>query len=347
MQIYFEVKMDIKYEILEKELNNSELKPIYLLYGDEKYLIDTMLKKIKNQFGELVQGINYVVIDDTNVKNLIFNIEVPAFGYDTKLIVAKNTGLFKKDGRKKEPTPLQKEVVNYIEENFSVVQEMAVIVFIESEVDKNAMYDVIQKNGIVCEITELKPVQLVAKLKQICGFYKVACDDATLQYLLETSGTNLQILINEIRKLIEYVGEGGTITCEAVDQLAIRQIESVIFDLTDHLGNKKTDKAMEVLDNLIYQKEPLQKILVTLYNHFKKLYLCTVAQNLNKDITTALSLKPNQTFLVNKYKKQASYFKQKELKQILQELVEMDYKSKNGLVDINIALKSVLCNYCS
>ncbi len=339
--------MDIKYEQLEKELNSKELNPIYLFYGNEEYLIDGMLKKIKNKFGELIQGINYVVIDDSNVNDLIFNIEVPAFGYDKKLIVAKNTGLFKKDGRKKEPTPLQKEVVNFIEENFSVAQEMAVIVFIESEIDKNVVYDIIHKNGITCEINELKPVQLIAKLKQICSLYKVNCDEATLKHLLETSGTNLQILINEIRKLIEYVGEGGTITCEAVDQLAIRQIESVIFDLTDHLGNKKTDKAMEVLDNLIYQKEPLQKILVTLYNHFKKLYLCTVAQNLNKDITTALSLKPNQTFLVNKYKKQASYFKQKELKQILQELVEMDYKSKNGLVDINIALKSVLCNYCS
>ena len=104
---------------------------------------------------------------------------------------------------------------------------------------------------------------------------------------------------------------------------------------------------MEVLENLIYQKEPLQKILVTLYNHFKKLYLCTVAIKLNKDVSTALSLKSNQTFLINKYKKQASYFKQDDLKKILNELVEIDYESKNGLIDINIALKSVLCSYCS
>ena len=38
----------------------------------------------------------------------------------------------------------------------------------------------------------------------------------------------------------------------------------------------------------------------------------------NKDITISLGLKPTQTFLTNKYKAQASYFKTQELKNILQ-----------------------------
>lgn len=339
--------MDIKYDILEKEINGAELKSIYLLYGNERYLIDYITKKIKKKFGELIQGINYVIIDETNVNDLVFNIEVPAFGYDKKLIFVKNSGLFKKDGRKKDLTPLQKEVSTYIKENIDIVNEMVVLVFIEEEVDKNEVYDIIEKNGIVCNISELKPNQLIAKLKQVCALYKVSADDGILNYLIETSGTNLQVLMNEIRKLIEYAGEGGKITREAVDDLAIKQIESVIFDLTDNLGNKKIDKAIEVLDNLIYQKEPLQKILITLYNHFKKLYLCSIAIKLNKDVAVALNLKPNQTFLVSKYKKQASYFNVKNLKQILKEFVEIDYKSKNGLIDINVGLRSVLCSYCS
>lgn len=339
--------MDIKYDVLEKELNNSELHSVYLLYGNEKYLIDSAVKKIKKKFGELIQGINYVIIDENNVKDLIFNIEVPAFGYDKKLIIVKNSGLFKKDGRKKEPTPIQKEVSEYMAENTSIIDEMTVIVFVEDDADKNAVYDVVSKNGVVCNISELKPAQLISKLKSICAMYKVTCDDSTLNYLLETSGTNLQVLINEVRKLIEYAGENGKITRDAIDKLAIKQIESVIFDLTDNLGNKKIDKAIEVLNNLIYQKEPLQKILITLYNHFKKLYLCTIAVALNKDVVTSLNLKPNQTFLVNKYKKQASYFKSSDLRKILNELVQIDYKSKNGLIDINVALRSVLCSYCS
>lgn len=219
--------------------------------------------------------------------------------------------------------------------------------FIDLEVDKNVVFEGISKNGIICNIEELKPLQLVKKLKQICNLYKVNCDEQTLNYLVETSGTNLQNLINEIRKLIEYAGENGTITIENVNNLAIKQMESVIFELTDNLATKKIDKSLEVLDNLIYQKEPVQKILITLYNHFKKIYLCNEAVKYNKDVVTSLSLKPNQTFLVTKYKKQASYFKNNELKELLEALIDLDYNSKTGKIDIDIGLRSILCNYCS
>lgn len=339
--------MDIKYEGLEKDLNSSDLKPLYLLYGEETYLIDLTLKKIKKKFGKLLQGINFVMIEENNCNELVSNMEVPAFGYEKKLIVVKNSGLLKKDGRKKEPTQLQKIVSEYMIENLLSIQETLVVVFVENTVDKNVVYDVIYKEGIVCEIAELKVPQLVAKLKQVCDLYQVKVENHVLQYLVEICGTNLQILMNEIRKLIEYAGEGGKITQDSVDCLAIKQMESVIFELTDNLGNKKIDKAMEVLENLIYQKEPLQKILITLYNHFKKLFLCSIALSLNKDITKVLNLKPNQTFLVSKYKKQVSYFKQENLRRILKEFVEIDDKSKNGLVNLDVALKSVLCTYCS
>ena len=70
----------------------------------------------------------------------------------------------------------------------------------------------------------------------------------------------MQDLINEIRKLIEYAGENGTIQKEDVDKLAVKKLESVIFDLTDNLGKKEIGKALDVLKNLLYAKEPLQKI---------------------------------------------------------------------------------------
>lgn len=157
----------------------------------------------------------------------------------------------------------------------------------------------------------------------------------------------MQDLINEIRKLIEYVGEGGTITTKEVDLLVTKQIESVIFDLTDNLGQKNVAKALEVLDNLIYQKEPLQKILITLYNHFKKLYLVRICDKYGVNIIQGLNLKPNQTFLVSKYKKQSNYFKIQELKRILEELIELDSNNKIGLIDLKVGLEAILCAYCS
>ena len=90
--------MDFKmtYDMLEKELNsNKELNSIYLFFGEDRFLIDNSLKKIKKKFGDILQGINYVIIEENLINDLIYNIESPAFGYDKKLIVVKNSGLFK------------------------------------------------------------------------------------------------------------------------------------------------------------------------------------------------------------------------------------------------------------
>lgn len=333
------------YDDLEKEINTN-LKSLYLLYGQEQYLIDMSVKKIKKKFDELVQGINYIVIDENNTEEIIPNIEMPAFGYDRKLIIVKNSGLFKKDGRKKTESPIQEKVSNYINENHDMLDESVVLVFIEEEADKNSVFDAVSKYGSVCKIDELKVNQLINKLKKICDLYEVGVSQATLNYFVENCGTNLQNLINEIRKLIEYKGKGGTIEIADINKLSIKQIESIIFDLTDNLATRKIDKSLEILDNLIYQKEPLQKILITLYGHFKKLYICAESINSNKDIVNVLKLKPNQTFLINKYKNQAKHFKVKELRKILSDFADLDYNYKVGNIDLDVGLRSVLCNNC-
>lgn len=340
----------LKVEELEKQLNQGSTKGIYLLYGEDTFLLEQQLNKIKKNFGETIKGINYIYIDENSVQELIADIETPAFGYPNKLIIARETGIFERDvkGRSGGASKELKDKINtYLKENVDMINESVILVFVENQAEKNSIYNTIEKIGTVCDFEEQKPFQIIKRLKAICNAYKVNVDENTLQYLIESCGTNMQDLINEIRKLIEYAGENGTIKKQDIDKLCIKKIESIIFDLTDNLGQKKIKEAMEVLYNLIASKEPIQKILITLYNHFKKLYFVKLATYYNKDIAQSLQLKPNQIFLVNKYKIQAKGFKTSELRKIIQELEDLDYKYKIGLIDLNIGLEAILCAYCS
>lgn len=331
---------------------------IQLLYGEEKYLLETKLKKMKKEFGELIKGINFILIDESNVSEIISDIETPAFGYEKKLIIARDTGLFKKEKKttkakdtdtepKKQNTFVDK-LAKYIIDNQNLFSNNDVtLIFVEEEPEKNALYKAIEKIGEVEEFESLKLPQLVDNIIKICSAYKVKIDKDTAKYFIECCGTNMQDLINEIRKLIEYAGTDGIITKEAIDKLSIKQIESVIFDLTDNLGKRDIEKSLEVLNNLLYAKEPIQKILITLYNHFKKLYIVKIAERSGKDLATAMNLKPNQMFLTTKYKMQSRYFKEQELRMILQELTDLDANYKMGTIDLNIGLEAILCRYCS
>lgn len=331
---------------------------IYLFYGEETYLLETRVKKIKKEYQQLILGINFIQIDDTNAEELIADLETPAFGFDKKLIIAKNTGLFKKekkttktDSKKKKvddtKLPLNEKIAKYIQENSEELKDIVDLVFVEQEVDKNALYQAIEKVGEVKEFALLKLPDLIANIKKIAVVYKVNIDDATAKYLVECCGTSMQDLINELRKLIEYKGENSNITKQDIDLLCTKQIQAVIFDLTDNLGKKETSKALEVYNGLISNKEPIQKILITLYNHFKKLYIIKIAEKYNEDVATAMNLKPNQLFLVSKYKTQARYFETQELREVLEALIDLDANYKIGLISLEIGLEAILCRYCS
>ena len=175
--------------------------------------------------------------------------------------------------------------------------------------------------------------------------YEVDIKENTAQYFIECVGTNMEDIINELRKLIEYEGKGNEITKQDIDSLAVKRVESIIFDLTDNLGKKNIKEALNVLHNLIYTKEPVQRILIMLYNHFKKLYLVKISNGVN--IQEVLKLKPNQLFLVSKYQNQARFFETNELKAILEEFINLDEQSKKGNIDLEVGLESVLCIYCS
>lgn len=189
-------------------------KMVYLLYGEETYLLEAKLKKLKKEFGEAVKGINFIQIDAENISEIISDIETPAFGYSTKLIIARNTGLFKKEkkaakgkSKKTEATnSLEGKIADYMMEHKDILEEDVTLIFVEETVEKNSLYKAIEAVGEITNFEPLKLPQIVENIRKICSLYKVNIGADVAKYFVECCGTNMQDLINEIRKLIEYVG---------------------------------------------------------------------------------------------------------------------------------------------
>lgn len=182
----------ITIEKLEKELKENNLQSIYLLYGEETFLLDSCVKKIKKIFGELVKGINYIEIDDTNLAELTQDIETPAFGFDKKLIIVKNTELFKREVKKKGAgfADLRDKINNYIKENYEMMKDIVTLVFIEESVDKGKMLNTFEEiSATICSFEEQNLSTIIVRLKAICKAYKVNVDDNTIKYLTEAVRT--------------------------------------------------------------------------------------------------------------------------------------------------------------
>ncbi|MCI8518967.1 MAG: hypothetical protein HFJ51_02410 [Clostridia bacterium] len=98
--------------------------------------------------------------------------------------------------------------------------------------------------GVICEFELQKPFQIEKRLDAIVKAYGVKAENGVLKELIEISGTSMQELINELRKQIEYVGEGGIITSKTINALAIKNLDSNIFDLTDNLRQERYKKSL-------------------------------------------------------------------------------------------------------
>ena len=72
-----------------------------------------------------------------------------------------------------------------------------------------------------------------------------------------------------------------------------------------------------------------------------------IAERYHQDVAVSMNLKPNQMFLVTKYKTQARYFEERDLRKVLDEIINLDANYKIGLIDLEIGLEAILCRYCS
>ncbi len=151
-------------------------------------------------------------------------------------------GLFKKETKKKIQglKELRESLEKYLKENAEEVKQNLSLVFIEDSVEKLNITKRVEEVGvIISEFPLQKPFEIEKRLTAIANAYKVKTENGAIKELIEISGTSMESLINEIRKQIEYVGEGGEITKESVRALAIKTLDSNIFNLTDSLREER------------------------------------------------------------------------------------------------------------
>ena len=128
----------------------------------------------------LLYGINYIELDTDSIDNLMQELQMLCFGYSKKMVIVKNSGLFKKDTKKKTSgiKEIRDNLEKYLKENAEYVKERLVIIFIEDSIEKLNITKLIENlGGIICEFTEQSPILLEKRLTAICSAYKVNAEN--------------------------------------------------------------------------------------------------------------------------------------------------------------------------
>ncbi len=221
------------------------MKNLYLITGNESYDKAEMLETIKNEFGTLEKGINYIVLDQDTVGSLSSEMNTYAFGYEKKLIVVKTES---KQSTKEETKSEKNEILTpQLEEELAALDDSVCVVFVGEFASSSKLYKFVQKHG-TCYVCDSK------KENELCGWAKgffekegITIANSDISYMITLCGNQKQNLKNEIDKLISYAMDTKRIIKEDIDKLCIRNAEVIIFDLTDSLGYQNPRKSLTML----------------------------------------------------------------------------------------------------
>lgn len=106
-------------------------------------------------------------------------------------------------------------------------------------------------------------------------------DTRAAQYLIFRCGDLMHTLASEIGKIGAYA-KGSRVTREDIDAVSTPQLDAVVFGLTDALGSRDYEKALEVLGELLRMREAPQLLLATIAKHLRQLYTARLALEARK-----------------------------------------------------------------
>lgn len=309
---------------LKNQLSDNKLMPLYLFYGEEEFLINLNIDKIKklvphNDF----EDFNRIILNgaDCSLAQVADALDTFPMMADRKLVIIKDSGAF---GAK-----AAAEVREFYTEKIENLQEDTVLIFKETSVDKrSAVYKAAMKKGWVGEFTRLDDMDLVTWLIREARARKRKLDRDNAAYMVQMTDRSLQTLKNELEKVCAYTEE--EITKPAIDKLVSRSLEARVFDLCDAMMNKDADKSLIMLSDLKTNKESPYGILYILYTTFSKMLMARMLMERNEPEEAFAEALSVPKFSVRKYVSGARKFTKQELSQKLMLITETDLAIKRG-----------------
>lgn len=343
----------MKYKDIVYNIKNKNFEKIYLLHGKEHYLIDNTIKLFKESLNESMIDFNLDIIDgkETTLDQLLSSIETLPFMDDRKIVIVKDFELLLKAKKKNFSDKDEKILSEHIEN----IPETTVLVFaVYGEIDqRKSIVNKIKNNGIVYNCEKISDMDLFKWTKKRFAENQIMIENAQIMYFIESTGykdrnsdLTLSDIENEIKKISSFAGTDTKVTNEIIDRLSQKKIENDIFKLIDYIGDKNSQNAIKILNDMIDEGESVLGIFAMINKQFKT--VLQVKELLNKGLNNKKIAEKLKTslFIVNKAIKISRNFTESMIIDMLNYILESDYKIKNGIMRDTLAVEILVSKYC-
>lgn len=329
---------------LKKSIKENNFSNLYFLYGEEKMLVGTYAKRLKEKIiGKEPSDFNYHEFnDDSSIEDIANAVNILPFAEPCNFVSITDLNIEKMS---ESDLKAYYEIVSNIPETTTVIISMLTLMPAGSKASRwKKLSDIADKKGMSVDFARKSAADLRKLLISWANKRGLELMPKNADLIIEYSGTNLQTLQNEMEKLCSYKKE-GEITSGIIRLLVTKNLEARVFDMADAVVRGQWDSAFEKLASLMYQREEPNAILAVLSGNYVDMYRVRTALSSGErsaKLSEDFDYKRKE-FKIRKAENAVRRLSDEALDESLDLLVQANTVINGNAVDKRLVLEELIC----
>lgn len=308
----------------------------YLISAESYRIIDDEIKKI-------VKNNNYLIFNaiKCSIKEIVEEASYVGLGIEEKWLVVSDADFF---GTGKISESDNDLLCKYLE---NPIKSTNIIFTTLNGIDlRKKSVKLIKNKGNIINIPKMDKRALNTTLTNYLKSFDYSIDYQTINYIMDNSYNNLDIMFNELDKIMLYYSFPCKIKLADVIKITGEEKNNNNFDFVNAVVEKNLSSSLKILKNLkVYKVEPTT-LVALLAREFRLMYYIKELKD-KIDTSEMMSYLSLADWQINKlYNNSMKYTKNELLKNLLY-LCKIDLNIKKGYWDKDTSLYGFILENCS
>lgn len=304
----------------------------YLIKSSAISLIDKKIEELIREKDFSLSSINVYDLDEDSIISLIEDADTISFLTTNKVIIGRNLS----------NNNLDDNSIGILSKYLDNPNSNVLLILVTTNIDtrKKTIKEVINKLSLVNISTDAKII-----VKDMLKDYNV--EYRVIDLLEEYYSDDIERLISETKKLALAFIDTKNITYNDAITILVKPLnkqDMLAFDLVREIALKNKKRAVNIYNELINYNIESYALIGLLESQYRLLYQVKVLNRRNisnNDIASVLEVHP---FRVKKTLELVRYYTLKEIRKIIKNLSDIDFKIKSGVYENNIIIDLLILN---
>lgn len=351
--------------LLRKDIADKSFRKVYLLYGDEDYLVRQYKHELINAVVGSEDSMNLNIHRSESLDWGVVQDEIMSMPFfaDHRMVVLEDTRLFMsrkaaKDvdssdsGAQEDSEDLSAQVASFIPK----IPDSTVVLFVEQPDEKKAggkkgkisvdkrgkLYKAVSKAGLAAEFESQDAQSLSRWVAGRLAGEKIRITSGAMERFLQMTGNDMSHINTETEKLISYAGTGGVIHLKDVEEITSEILEGKVFRMIDMIARHECAGALSLYNDLLQLRESPGMISALIMKQYDRMMLAKDIMDRGGGVPQIMSELKLADWQARQLMGQSRYYTMEQVRNLTEECVRIRQLVQSGRMEEQLAAELII-----